>query len=100
MEAPSAAEQVRPAEAAVRVVVVEPHNGSWQVRAAHMEALWFRAFADAERAGARVARTLAGLGLAARVDVLDEAGAVARSTAWPAEAEIFDFAAPRRRLDS
>jgi len=100
MEPPPTANRMRPTEAVERIVVVEPHSGAWMVRAAHLEPLWFRNAEDAERAGARVARTLAGLGLAARLDVLDEAGHAVRSTPWPAEAEILEMTPARRRLDS
>lgn len=80
------------------MVVVDTVDGAWRVQAAHMEPLRFRTAAEAERAGHRVARTLARLGFNARVDTHDALGD--RTTAARYVGETRGTRSARRRLDS
>ena len=67
-------QKMRDAEAADRIVVVDAIGGIWRVRAAHMEPLNFRSADEAERAGRRVAQTLARLGFEARMETYGDDG--------------------------
>lgn len=82
-----------------RVVIVGAVDDVWRVSAAHMEPLRFRAAAEAEKAGHRVAQTLIRLGFDARVDTYDAAGALAATKAYSARVGG-PPPAPRRQLNS
>ena len=86
------------AEQADRVVVVDVLDGAWRVQAAHMEPLRFRSAAEAERAGHRVARTLARLGFNACVETYDALGDRTGAAHYPGETAATRSA--NRRLDS
>jgi hypothetical protein len=63
-----------------------------------MEPLRFRSAGEAEKAGHRVAQNLTRLGLNARVDTYDEAGALTGAMPYPAKpAQRLTL---RRQLDS
>ncbi len=88
-----------PPELAERLVVVDAVDGAWRVRAAHMEPLRFRSPAEAEKAGHRVAQTLIRLGLDARVETYDAAGALTDTKPYAARSGG-PGPAPRRQLNS
>ena len=101
-EAPAeASEQAdhREADQADRIVIVDCADGAWRVQATHMEPLRFRSAEEADRAGQRVARTLARLGFDARVDSLDATGDRTATRRYPAETARLRTTAPRRRLN-
>jgi hypothetical protein len=86
-------------ELAERVVIVDAVDGAWRVSAAHMEPLRFRSLSEADRAGHRVAQTLTRLGLDARVDTYDAAGALTGTKPYPARTGGPNLT-PRRQLDA
>ena len=95
-----AAEQgMRSADSADRIVVVDAVGGIWRVRAAHMEPLNFRSADEAERAGRRVAQTLARLGFEARLDTYGDDGGLIESARFAAAQRDLRLS-PRRQLDS
>lgn len=93
------ADRARDADQADRIVVVDAMEGAWRVQAAHMEPLRFRSAAEAERAGHRVARTLARLGFNARVETYDAAGDLGGTARYQGETPGSRPPA-RRHLDS
>ena len=92
-------DRARDADQADRIVIIDVLEGAWRVQAAHMEPLRFRSAADADRAGHRVARTLARLGFNARVERYDTPGDLAVTARYPAETRRSRPPA-RRHLDS
>jgi hypothetical protein len=97
VEGAPAAKRIREADDTDRVVIIQILDGAWRVCAAHMEPLRFRSAAEAERAGRRVAQTLARLGFDARLDLHDEAGVLTSATPYAAETEALDLRPPPRR---
>ena len=79
--------------------MVDVLEGAWRVQAAHMEPLRFRSAAEADRAGHRVARTLARLGFNALLETYDALGDLSATARYRGETPNL-WRSPRRQLDS